>query len=109
MTIRVGQNAQGHRSRSMRRARLPVPPPPVRTEKHVGIVRSPRASTAAGLPVSEPQAEVLRLLTNELQSARVIAQQLGRSASGVNASLYALQARGLVQKAAYKGWKLTDD
>jgi biotin operon repressor len=80
---------------------------PLPRPTHRGIVRSPRAKTAAMLPISAPQAEVLLLLTDELQSPGSVARQLDRSVSSVTSSLYALQERGLVEKVPYKGWKLT--
>jgi len=75
---------------------------------HKGIQRSPRESTAATLPVSAPQAEVLELLTDELQRASDLAKALGITGSSVTARLYALESRGLAERVPSKGWKLTD-
>ena len=74
---------------------------------HKGIRRSPRESVSASLPVSEPQAEVLAILTHELQRASDLAKALGLTGNSVTSRLYALQSRGLAERVPNKGWKLT--
>lgn len=76
-----------------------------RIQRH-GITRSPRARTAPTRPLTGAQTEVLALLTGELQSPRIIATALDRTASGVTASLYQLEARGLAERVPAKGWRL---
>lgn len=79
--------------------------PPRKT--HRGITRSTRERTAPTLPITESQAEVLLLLTTELQRPSDLARTLGRSPAGVTASLYGLQDRRLAEKVPFKGWRRT--
>jgi len=72
-----------------------------------GITRSTRERSAPGLPLTAAQAEVLLLLTDELQRPVDLARTLDRSAAGVTASLYGLADRKLAEKVPYKGWKRT--
>jgi len=72
-----------------------------------GIARRPTPRTAADLPLTGAQQEVLDLLGHELISPRPIAEALGRSSAGVIASLFALADRGLIERVPYKGWRRT--
>jgi predicted Rossmann fold nucleotide-binding protein DprA/Smf involved in DNA uptake len=103
MTIKVGQNAQGHHTHAMQRARIPVQPDP--SPKHVGITRSTRKRVAKDLPTSQRHEQVLAAMGDELISATALARELEMSKDGLTASLYALADRGLVERVPYKGWR----
>lgn len=105
---RTGAYSQHHRTERNSSNPDTLPYAPLRAvTRRKGITRNPRARTAPGLPVTEAQAEVLALLTSELQSPKAIGAQLGRTANGVTASLYGLQERGLAERVYGKGWRLT--
>jgi DNA-binding MarR family transcriptional regulator len=109
VTIRVGHNAQGHRSRDQRRA--PMVPEPVKKVKRQGIVRSPRKRVAPKLPLSEHQQQVLDAIEavdpgdDRPFSAAKLAEAIGGSKAGTTSTLYVLQDRGLVERIPYKGWR----
>jgi DNA-binding transcriptional ArsR family regulator len=108
MTIRVGQNAQGHHSHGMRRARLPVPPVVGTPEKRVGIDRKPRDRTAPDLPITEHHERVLEAMApGEVISASKLAGALEEKKTSVSSALYVLADRGLVERVPYKGWRRT--
>jgi len=71
----------------------------------LGITRRPTIRTAAELPLTGAQQEVLDLLGRDLISPGPIAKALGRSSAGVTASLFALADRGLIERVPYKGWR----
>ena len=73
----------------------------------LGITRRPTTRTAADLPLTGAQREVLDLRGQDLMSPGPIAQTLGRSSAGVTASLFALADRGLIERIPYKGWRRT--
>ena len=73
----------------------------------LGITRRATTRTAADLPLTGAQREVLDLLGQDLMSPGPIAQALGRSSAGVTASLFALADRGLIERVPYKGWRRT--
>jgi biotin operon repressor len=107
---RTGAYSQHHRSERNSSNPDTLPYAPLRAvSRRKGITRSPRARTAPTLPVTAAQAEVLVLLTPELQSPKAIADVLGRTSNGVTASLYGLQERGLAEHVYRKGWKLRTD
>ena len=108
---RTGAYSQHYRTERNSSNPDTLPYAPVRVGRRLrkGITRSPRARTAPGLPVTEAQAEVLALLTHELQSPKAIADAIGRTSNGVTASLYGLQERGLAEHVYRKGWKLRTD
>ena len=107
MTLRPGSNARGHHSHAIRRARTPLPLVTEEPIKHAGITRQPdRQRTAQDLPLSERHEQVLALVGNLPRGPKVIGDQLGISRSSANASLYALQDRGLVTRIQGKGWVL---
>jgi DNA-binding MarR family transcriptional regulator len=81
--------------------------PALKTETHLGIERQPRDRTAADLPITPPQAEVLAILSQEPQGVTAIARQCGRTTSSVASSCYALADRGLVVRQG-RGWRLPD-
>ena len=86
-----------------------LPYRPLRSRRLVsdtGVQHHPRRTPE--LPMSQQQQDVLALLTAELQQATALARIVGRPSSGVTASLYALQARGLAERVSYKGWRLGD-
>lgn len=73
------------------------------------IGRSPRERTAASRPLTEPQAQVLALLTREPTPVSHLSLRLDRPYHGVNSTLYALQDRGLVERVPRVGWRLTEE
>lgn len=71
-----------------------------------GIARRPSQRTASGLPLTEPQAQVLAVLDADLRSAAWITAEVGgRTQASVVSSLYALEDRGLAERVPYKGWR----
>lgn len=65
----------------------------------------PRPRTAAGLPLTVAQAEVLDMLDTETSGPGPIGRHLGRSSASVTSSLYALQDRGLTVRVPGRGWR----
>lgn len=71
-----------------------------------GIRRAPRDRTAAALPLSDAQREVLEVLDAETRSVSWLTAEIGgRTPPSVTASLYALADRGLAERVPYKGWR----
>ena len=105
MTIRTGTDAYGHHSHLFRPTRMPGPvwqggKPVVRE----GIERQPDRAKPERGPLSERHATILELVGAEPTKTLSIAKTLGLTRPSVDASLYALSARGLVERVPYKGW-----
>jgi predicted Rossmann fold nucleotide-binding protein DprA/Smf involved in DNA uptake len=76
-----------------------------RTVTQAGIQRHPHRQPASQRPLTARHEAILRLVGRaEMASAAHIARTLGLPPSGVTATLYALQARGLVERQPFHGW-----
>jgi predicted Rossmann fold nucleotide-binding protein DprA/Smf involved in DNA uptake len=106
VTIRIGQDAHGHHSHTMKRARLPTVPVR-RTETRQGIKRLPRDRVAGDLPLTEGQQAVYAAMGESVVSATALARAEGMSAAGVSSIMYRLADRGLVERVPGKGWRRT--
>jgi len=103
--MKTGHDYRGKRSRSMR-SQPPISPWPGRvTETRQGIARKPREGTAASLPPTERHLQVLAVLGPNFVSMARIASDAGMGYAATQSALYALQARGLVERLPNKGWK----